>query len=117
SLPVLPFRPTDRLDIVSVDYVGSSIVTLHQKEKPEHEVYHLSSGTASQTYEQLTSFLARAQGKSRPVYLPWMEKPFRAAVNRLANMRNSVAFGASLLKVFLPYLVWNTVFDNTRVVS
>ena len=24
---------------------------------------------------------------------------------------------ASLLKVFIPYLVWNTVFDNTRVVS
>jgi hypothetical protein len=23
--------------------------------------------------------------------------------------------GASLMKVFMPYLVWNTVFDNTRV--
>ena len=25
--------------------------------------------------------------------------------------------GATLLKVFMPYLVWNTVFDNTRVTS
>ena len=25
--------------------------------------------------------------------------------------------GASLLKVFWPYLVWNTVFDNSRVVA
>ncbi len=24
---------------------------------------------------------------------------------------------ATLLKVFLPYLLWNTVFDNTRVVE
>jgi hypothetical protein len=38
-------------------------------------------------------------------------------VNRLANWRNAIGYGASLMKVFLPYLVWNTVFDNTRVVS
>ena len=25
--------------------------------------------------------------------------------------------GAALMKVFMPYLVWNTVFDNTRVTS
>ncbi|MGA2101613.1 MAG: hypothetical protein ABSG34_10950, partial [Candidatus Sulfotelmatobacter sp.] len=25
--------------------------------------------------------------------------------------------GAALLKVFMPYLVWNTVFDNTRATS
>ena len=25
--------------------------------------------------------------------------------------------GATLLKVFIPYLVWNTVFDNTRISS
>jgi hypothetical protein len=28
-----------------------------------------------------------------------------------------VGYGASLLKVFWPYLVWNTVFDNSRVVA
>jgi hypothetical protein len=28
-----------------------------------------------------------------------------------------VAHGASLLKVFWPYLDWNTVFDNSRVVA
>ena len=27
-----------------------------------------------------------------------------------------VGYGASLLKVFWPYLDWNTVFDNSRVV-
>jgi hypothetical protein len=28
-----------------------------------------------------------------------------------------MAYGASLMKVFMPYLVWNTVFENTRVTS
>ena len=34
GLPALPFRPTDRIDIVPVDYVADSVATLHQKAKP-----------------------------------------------------------------------------------
>jgi nucleoside-diphosphate-sugar epimerase len=117
GLPVLPFRPTDRLDIVPVDFVGESIVTLHLKDRPQHEIYHLSAGERSQTYRELTDHLARALGKRRPLYLPSLERPFAGTVNGLSRFRGAVGFAASLLKVFYPYLVWNTVFDNTRVVS
>jgi thioester reductase-like protein len=117
GLPVLPFRPTDQVDIVNVDFVADSIVTLHQKDKPTYDTYHLSSGTGSQTYRELTDALASAQGKPSAVYLPALERPFSWAVNQLANWRSAIGYGASLMKVFLPYLVWNTVFDNTRVVS
>src|SRR6266852_5610761 len=117
GLPVLPFRPDDQIDIVPVDYVADAIVTLHQKEKPAHEIYHLSSGTASQMFRELTDALAAARGKRKPVFLPWLERPSAAAVNALANRSGNIAYGASLLKVFLPYLIWNTVFDNTRVVA
>ena len=44
GLPALPFRATDKVDIVPVDYVADAISRLHQKEKPAHEIYHLSSG-------------------------------------------------------------------------
>jgi thioester reductase-like protein len=117
GLPLLPFRPADRLDIVPVDYVGDSIVSLHLKDRPEHEIYHLASGTGSQTYRELTDHIARAAGKMRPVYAPFLQRPFSGTVNTLSKMRGPVGYGATLLKVFLPYLVWNTVFDNTRVVS
>src|SRR5438270_12841780 len=60
GLPVLPFRPTDQIDIVNVDYVADAIVTLHQKPQPQHEIYHLSSGKGSQTFRQLTDALASA---------------------------------------------------------
>jgi len=117
SLPVLPFRPEDRIDIVPVDFVAGSIVTLHQKERPEHEIYHLSSGTGSQTFRELTGALARAQGRRGPVFVPSLERPFTSVVNFLSNRRGTaIGYGASLLKVFIPYLVWNTVFDNTQVV-
>ena len=117
GLPLLPFRPNDRLDIVPVDFVGDSIVTLHLKEHPENEIYHLSSGTGSQTYRELTNRIADGMGKMRPLYVPFLQRPFAGAVSTLAGMKGTVGFGATLLKVFLPYLIWNTVFDNTRVVA
>src|SRR5207253_8950987 len=45
GLPVLPFRSQDRIDIVNVDFVADAIATLHQKENPQYDMYHLSSGT------------------------------------------------------------------------
>ncbi len=116
SLPVLPFRSNDQIDIVPVNYVADSIVALHQKSRPGYEIYHLSSGTRSQTYRELTDALARARGKRRPMFWPGLERPFTAMVDWLSNRKGSLGRGASLMKVFLPYLVWNTVFDNTRVV-
>jgi thioester reductase-like protein len=117
GLPVLPFRPTDRIDIVPVDFVADSIVALHQKEKPDHEIYHLSAGRGSQTFRELTDNLSAIQKKSPPMYLPSLEGLFSGFANTFAGRRNSIGQIASLLKVFLPYLVWNTVFDNTRVVT
>src|SRR6266404_8174871 len=117
GLPVLPFRSTDRIDIVPVDYVAESIVALHQKQNPMHEIYHLSSGPSSETFGQLTRALAEAAGKMEPLYWPGLERPFSSAVNWLAEYRGEFGRSASLLKVFMPYLVWDTVFDNSRVVG
>ena len=46
GLPALPFRPNDRIDIVNVDFVADAVATLHQKENPQYDTYHLSSGEA-----------------------------------------------------------------------
>lgn len=117
GLPVLPLRGTDRIDIVPADYVGRAVVALHQKDRPAHDIYHVSSGTGSQTYRELTNALAEAAGWRKPAYVPWLERPFGSAVNWLARRRGKVAYAASLMKVFWPYLIWNTVFDNTRVAA
>jgi thioester reductase-like protein len=117
GLPVLPFRSTDRIDIVPVDYVAESIVALHQKQNPEHEIYHLSSGRGSETFGQLTRALAQAAGKMEPLYWPGLEPQFASAVNWLSGYRCGFGRSASLLKVFIPYLMWDTVFENSRVVA
>ncbi len=115
--PVLPLRPNDRIDIVPANYVGVAVVKIHQSDKPSHSIYHLSSGTGSQTYKELTDALAEQGGWAKPSYQPWLGSPFSGTVNWLAYKGGSIGYGASLLKVFWPYLDWNTVFDNSRVVS
>ena len=117
GLKALPFRPTDKIDIVNVDFVAEAIATLHQKAEPKYDTYHLSSGTGSQTFRELTEALSAAQHKRAPLFLPVLERPFASTVNALASRKGSIAYGASLMKVFMPYLLWNTVFDNTRVTA
>lgn len=117
GLPVLPFRPGDKIDIVPVDYVADAVTLLHQKDHPAHGIYHLSSGTGSETFVELTEALAKAQGKRGPKFVPGLEQPSSKIVNALAGRRGKIGGLATLLKVFLPYLMWNTVFDNSRVVE
>jgi nucleoside-diphosphate-sugar epimerase len=117
GLPVLPFRSTDRIDIVPVDYVAESVVALHQKSDPAHEIYHLSSGTRSETFGQVTRALAESAGKMLPLFWPGLEQNFSTVVNLVSNSRSTIGRSASLLKVFMPYLVWDTVFENSRVVA
>ena len=115
GLPALPFRPAARIDIVPVDFVADAVAALHQKERPSHEIYHLSSGTDSETFAELTDALSKAQGKRGPVFAPSLEGPSSKMVNALAGRAGKIGGLATLMKVFLPYLVWNTVFDNGRV--
>ncbi len=118
GLPALPFRPNDRIDIVNVDFVADAIATLHQKENPQHDTYHLSSGIASQTFRELDHSAGGGAAISAGLFLCrcWSVH-FPRPVNFLANRKGAMGKGASLMKVFMPYLVWNTVFDNTRVTA
>jgi thioester reductase-like protein len=117
GLPVLPFRPTDKVDIVPVDYVAGAISSIHQKDSAVQEIYHLSSGVDSETFVQLTDALSEAQGRRGPKYVPALEGPSSKLINALAGRAGKLGGLATLLKVFIPYLVWNTVFDNRRVVA
>lgn len=116
GLPALPFRPGDRIDIVPVDYVADAISALHLKENPEHDIYHLSSGAGSETFQQITTALA-AQRRRGPTFLPAMENTFGRIVGALSRRKGKIGSMATLLKVFVPYLIWDTVFDNSRVVA
>lgn len=115
-LPFLPLRKEHRLDVVPVDYVADAIATLHLREPAEHTIYHLASGEDSPTYAQITGAVAQARGGSAPWFWPWTRRPFEGTTRFLASFRGTgVGSAAARLQVFMPYLTYNTVFDNTRV--
>ncbi|MFH1262174.1 MAG: SDR family oxidoreductase [Pseudomonadota bacterium] len=119
KLPVLPFSGTYRADIVPADFVSRAVVTIHQKEKPKHDSYNLSSGTYSLTYREIVRTLREAGTGGRGIFAPWLETPFSGTVSALAATPRALGISplATLLKVFLPYLTFNTVFDNRRVIE
>src|SRR5258706_8731652 len=85
GLPVLPFRPDDKIDIVNVDFVADAISTLHMKADPLHDIYHLSSGNGSQRFREVTTALAKGQAEPRAVFIPIFERPLRSAPDMLGE--------------------------------
>src|SRR5260370_5952307 len=92
-LPVLPLRPHHKIDIFPADYVGKAIVTIHKKEQAAHALYHLSAGTGSQTYKELTDSLAEAGVWRRPVYVPSFGRPVFPTGDRPAKLGGAVRLG------------------------
>lgn len=118
QMRVVPMPPEVRLDILNADYVGRAIAHLHRKEKTDHEIYHLSSGTSSKTAGEIGTVLAELANK-RLRFAPRLSRPFErvvSALNRLPRS-NPIYPGAALMKVFWPYITYDTVFDNSRVVE
>lgn len=116
---VLPLSADWRHDIVPADYVGKAIVRVHQMDRPRYGTYHLSAGEASLTSRQIIERLTFRGRPVRAVFAPQLFKPFETAVDALAATPRDlgVARFASLIKVFLPYVAFDTVFDNRRIVE
>ena len=118
DLPILPFRPDARLDIVNADWVGDAVATLHTLTTPAHDTYHLSAGTGSLTTGAIARAMVGPTGRS-PRFAPRLLRPFQAAVDLAgrSHKKNPVTLVGALLKVFLPYITYDTVFDNSRAVA
>ncbi len=116
---VLPLRSKHKLDIVPANYVGEAIAAVHLQAKPEFSIYHLSAGRQAATYKEIVTALAAARGHSAPWFWPWLQRPFGGLTRTVGRWFYGTAVGtaASRLAVFYPYLTYNTVFENTRIVS
>jgi hypothetical protein len=90
---------------------------VHMQDKPEHGAYNLSTGVASPTYREITDAMRRSGYGLRHTFAPKLLPAFEKGVDQLMSTPRKwgVAPAASLMKVFLPYLAYDTVFDNTRI--
>jgi thioester reductase-like protein len=119
ELPALPWGPDVRQDIVNADFVGDAIAALHQKKSPLHDCYHLSAGTGACSTQAITTAMVADTGRRPPRFSRRLQGPFASTVSALdAGLpKGTPQRIAGLLKVFLPYVTNDTVFDNGRAVA
>ena len=118
-LPVVPLAGHWKMDIVPADYVSDGLLSVHLHDGPVESAYHLSSGVDSPTYREITTALERDGFGVKHLFAPELSGPFGGLVGALMNTPRSwgIDRGASLMKVFLPYLTYNTTFDNERIAT
>jgi hypothetical protein len=98
--------------------VGRAIADLHQRPF-RHRVYHLSAGQGAETNAKLMRSLRIGGDSIRHVFAPALGRTFGAAASALSRTPRAwgLSGAASMMDVFWPYIVFDTVFDNRRVVQ
>lgn len=118
ELPVIPLDPDSRVDIVDARFVGRALARIHTAAAPRWSTYHLSAGRSSATPRSILRALERElghAGRFAPRLAGTAELAFRA-MNRAPRGTTLAGVGA-LMKVFWPYVTYDTVFLNDRVVA
>ena len=119
ELPIVPMKGESRVDVVNADWVGPAIAIIHMKAEPKHDTYHLSSGLASPTAQEMGEVISGFVGKRPPRFVPELEASFASIMNTLGGLKakNVVTQVGALFKVFMPYITYDTVFLNDRAVA
>lgn len=119
EMPVIPWGPDVRQDVVNADWVGDAVAHLHLADHVHHDTYHLSAGTGSRTSMDIANAVLAGIGGGPPRFARRLHGPFEGSVKALEQLGPTMSAKrlAALIRVFLPYVSNDTVFDNGRVVS
>lgn len=116
DLPISPVDPDARIDIVPGDFVGYAIAELHTKPSLRWGAYSLSAGTASATGGSIAEAMRAAGYRVR--FERRLSGAFSAAMRGMNRLpRGPLQQMGAIMKVFWPYITYDTVFDNQRVTS
>ena len=76
------------------------------------------TGTSALSCRDVSQAMAQTTGR-KARFAPWLFSSFKASADALArsSSKNIATQVGSLISVFLPYIAWDTVFDNTRAVT
>ena len=112
QLPVIPLDPSGRLDIVNADWVSNAISTLHTA-----KTRYATSITFRDGPKTIGDVAVRSRRDWQKPFSSRLETP-RYLTNAVASLRPVHGdLRRVALKVFLPYVTYDTVFDNQRAVD
>lgn len=114
-LPVIPYDPEGRLDIVPVDFVADAVMALSRDAGTLGRTFHLAAGPGRDaTAEELTRVVFRRIGRRRPLRVPpaWWRHAVRPAMMLLPSRRLRRTLERGL--VYRPYLELRLRFDTAE---
>ncbi|RLB44965.1 MAG: hypothetical protein DRJ42_31005 [Deltaproteobacteria bacterium] len=119
GLPMLPMDSSVRMDVANVDWVARVISKVFLTTKPKYDAYSLSAGEKSNTVGQISHTLTEATGRKPVAFVPALDSSFQTLIRLVDGLpqRNQFTGLAAVLKVFWPYMTYDTVFDNSRAVE
>ena len=119
EMPVIPWGPDVRQDVVNADWVGDAVSHLHLAEHNHFDTYHLSAGTGSRSSLDIANAVIAGVGGRNPRFARRLHGPFEGSIKALEQLGPTQGSKrlAALIRVFLPYVSNDTVFDNGRVVA
>jgi len=117
-LPVVPYDPDARLDIVPVDYVTTAIMMLARDRETIGGTFHLAAGPACDTTTgALAAHVAERFGRRLPVRVRpiWWQRLVRPALMLLPApaLRRTLRTGL----VYRPYIQMRVRFDTTQATA
>jgi nucleoside-diphosphate-sugar epimerase len=114
-LPIVPYDPEGRLDIVPVDYVTSAVLALSRDGATLGRTYHLAAGPGRDiTLGELAAHLSSRFGSRLPMRVRplWWQRVVRPALMLMPApaLRRTLRTGL----VYRPYLQMRLRFDTTE---
>ncbi len=114
SIPVMaelgevPLDPLGRLDFAPVDFVANAFAEMLFKNDLAHDCYHVSTGEASMTFQDLAGELAAAMPGIKKLVMRGREF---VPTPKFARQR----WMFEALQPYLPFLTADAVFSNARL--
>lgn len=117
-LPIVPYDPEARLDVVPVDYVTSAVLTLSRDRATIGGTYHLAAGPGRDTtLGALADHLGARFGRRLPLRVRpvWWQRLVRPALMLMPApaLRRTLRTGL----VYRPYLQMRVRFDTTHATA
>jgi thioester reductase-like protein len=114
-LPIIPYDPLGRLDIVPVDFVAGAICALADQPGTLGKTFHLCAGpTRDTTMAELTDVVFRKLGRRRPARVrpAWFRRVVRPVMMAApsSQLRKTLSTGL----VYRPYLELRLQFDTSQ---
>jgi thioester reductase-like protein len=113
-LPVVPYDPEGRLDIVPVDYVADGVMALSRDPAALGGTFHLCAGPGRDaTMEELTARVFARMGRRRPMRVkPVWFRRFVRPLMKLSSKKLAKTLDTGL--VYRPYLELRLQFDTSQ---